>query len=95
MYFTLDTPAAFTLLDNSFTSIEVTFSWTVSSSCVTHYSVYTTINNNPINTTNTSLTVPLPSQRNDIVHTVRIAAIDYAGRSTNSSNVGTFILNGK
>ena len=91
-------PAAPALPINNltFTRNSLTFSWSSSSSstCVSHYSVNVTSIDYTINTTDTSLTLPIPSL-NDTEYSISVAAVDTGGRYVNPQGVRTFIADCK
>ena len=93
-----DTPAAPALPINNltFTNNALTFSWSSSSNsiCFSHYSVNVTSIEYTISTTNTSLTLPIPSL-NDTEHSISVVTVDTGGRNMNPQGIRKFIANGK
>ena len=91
-------PAAPTLPINNlnFTNTELTFLWntTSNSTCFSHYSVNVTSINDTISTTDTNLTLPVPST-NDTEYSISVVTVDTGGRYMNPQGVRTFIANGK
>ena len=76
----------------------LTFSWssTSSSACFSHYSVNVTSTNsyNTISTTDTSLTLPIPSL-NDTEYSISVVAVDTGGRYMNPQGIERYIADGK
>ena len=82
--------------DIKFTSDTLIFSWTPQSTspCLSHYSVNVTSIEYTINTTDTSLSLPVPST-NDTEYSISVVAVDTAGRYMDPTNKITFIVDGK
>ena len=59
-----------------------------------YYNVNVTSIDYTINTTDTSLTLPVPSL-NDTEYSISVAAVDTGGRYVNPHNITKFVLNGK
>ena len=79
----------------SFTPTNLTFSWSsLNNTCVSHYSVNVTSIDYTISTTNTSLTLPIPSL-NDTEYSISVAAVTFVGRSVEGDDDRTFIADGK
>ena len=74
----------------------LTFSWSLSTStCFSRYNVnVTSIDSYTINTTNTNLSLPIPSL-NDTEYSISVAAVDTGGRYMNPQGMKKYIANGK
>uniref|UniRef100_A0A1X7TJD9 Fibronectin type-III domain-containing protein n=1 Tax=Amphimedon queenslandica TaxID=400682 RepID=A0A1X7TJD9_AMPQE len=74
----------------NFTSDALTFSWSPSTSpCLSHYSVNVTSIEYTINTTDTSLSLPVPST-NDTEYSISVVAVDTGGRYSDAINNVTY-----
>ena len=82
--------------DIKFTSDTLIFSWTTQSTspCLSHYSVNVTSIEYTINTTDTSLSLPVHSN-NNTEYSINVVAVDTAGRYMDPVDERTFIANGK
>uniref|UniRef100_A0A1X7TGK6 Fibronectin type-III domain-containing protein n=1 Tax=Amphimedon queenslandica TaxID=400682 RepID=A0A1X7TGK6_AMPQE len=78
--------------DIKFTSDTLIFSWTPQSTspCLSHYSVNVTSIEYTINTTNTSLSLPVHST-NDTEYSINVVAVDTGGRYMDPTSKITFI----
>uniref|UniRef100_A0A1X7U0L9 Fibronectin type-III domain-containing protein n=1 Tax=Amphimedon queenslandica TaxID=400682 RepID=A0A1X7U0L9_AMPQE len=87
-----DVLAAPVFNDIKFTSDTLIFSWTPQSTspCLSHYSVNITSIEYTINTTNTSLSLPVHST-NDTEYSISVVAVDTAGRYMDPTDKKTFI----
>ena len=93
----LDVPGAPVPNDIDFTTTNLTFSWSSSSNstCFSHYSVsVNSIENYTISTTDTSLSLPIPST-NDTEYSISVAAVDTGGRYMNPQGIKRYIADGK
>ena len=94
----VDIPAAPIPNSITFTTLDLTFSWSSSSTstCFSHYSVNITSTNsyNTINTTDTSLTLPIPSL-NDTEYSISVVTVDTGGRYREPLEEITFVASGK
>uniref|UniRef100_A0A1X7TZR8 Fibronectin type-III domain-containing protein n=1 Tax=Amphimedon queenslandica TaxID=400682 RepID=A0A1X7TZR8_AMPQE len=78
--------------DIKFTSDTLVFSWTPQSTspCLSHYSVNVTSIEYTINTTNTSLNLPVPLI-NNTEYSISVVAVDTGGRYMDPTDIKTFI----
>ena len=73
----------------------LTFSWSPSNStCFSHYSVNVTSIGYTISTTDTNLSLPVPST-NDTEYSISVAAVDTGGRYMNPQGMKRYIVDGK
>ena len=74
----------------------LTFSWSLSTStCFSCYNVnVTSIDSYTINTTNTNLSLPIPSL-NDTEYSISVVTVDTGGRYMNPQRMKKYIANGK
>ena len=74
----------------------LTFSWSSSSNstCFSHYSVNVTSIEYTINTTDTSLTLPI-SSTNDTEYSISVVTVDTGGRYMNPQGIERYIVDGK
>ena len=91
-----DVLAAPVFNDIKFTSDTLIFSWTPqsTSTCLSHYNVNVTSIEYTINTTNTSLILPVPST-NDTEYSISVVAVDTGGRYMDPTDEKMFIADGK
>ena len=88
-------PAAPVPNDPNFASDTLTFSWSPSTStCLSHYNVNVTSIGYTINTTNTSLSLPVTST-NDTEYSISVVAVDTGGRYMDPVNERTYVADGK
>ena len=90
-----DIPAAPIPGSITFYSDRLNFSWSPSNStCLSHYSVNVTGIEYTINTTDTSLSLPVPST-NDTKYSISVVAVDTGGRYMGPVDEKTFIADGE
>ena len=92
----VDIPAAPIPNSITFTTLDLTFMWntTSNSTCFSHYSVNVTSIDYTINTTDTSLTLPI-SSTNDTEYSISVVTVDTGGRYREPQNEIPFVACGK
>ena len=94
----VDIPAAPSPGNITFSTLDLTFSWSSSSNsdCFSHYSINVTDGTSVtvITTTETSLTLPIPST-NDTEYSISVVTVDTGGRYREPLEEITFVASGK
>ena len=94
----VDIPAAPIPNSITFTTLDLTFSWSSSSTstCFSHYSVNVTSIEYTISTTDTNLSLPVsPAPFNNTEYSISVVTVDTGGRYREPLEEITFVASGK